>query len=519
MAGLAELKKKLQPLFDAETGPSMGISMDSLDSYMVANEGAVNLLSKSCGVYSFSEHGLEKRTSGIFDDVDNSEQSYRCSSREMHVFGAIGCGSSSVVYKAIHTTVHRILALKKINVFEKEKRQQLLNEVKTLCEAACFQGLVEFHGAFYTPEYGQISIALEYVDGGSLADVLLLKKSIPEPILSHMVHKLLLALGYLHGERRLVHRDIKPANLLINLKGETKISDFGISAALNNSISMCETFVGTVTYMSPERIRNESYSYSADIWSFGVAMLECATGKFPYSASEGAVNLMLQIMYDPSPSPPKDSFSPEFCSFIDSCLNKDPSARPRADELLTHPFIKKYEKKSVDLAAYIRKVFDPVQKMKDMADMLAIHYYLLFDGADGHWHHAKSFYDEKSVFRFSGKQFRGQSRIFPALTDIRRKLTGNRPREKLIHVVEKLHCRSHGDDGIAIRASGSFIFGNQFLICGNGVQAEGLPNLQESSLDLASKRMGSFQEQFIMEPGSSIGVFMITEQDLYIQAS
>jgi len=73
----------------------------------------------------------------------------------------------------------------------KEKRQQLLNEIRTLCGACCYSGLVEFHGAFYSPGSGQISIALEYMDGGSLADILRVQKSIPEPVLSHMVSKLL----------------------------------------------------------------------------------------------------------------------------------------------------------------------------------------------------------------------------------------------------------------------------------------------------------------------------------------
>jgi len=60
-----------------------------------------------------------------------------------------------------------------------------------LCEAPCYQGLVEFHGAFYVPDSGQISIALEYMDGGSLADILRLQKRIPEPVLSSMFQKLL----------------------------------------------------------------------------------------------------------------------------------------------------------------------------------------------------------------------------------------------------------------------------------------------------------------------------------------
>lgn len=78
-----------------------------------------------------------------------------------------------------------------VSVILKEKRQQLLNEIRTLCEASNYPGLVEFHGAFYTPESGQISIALEYVDGGSFADILKFQKVIPEDVLSCMVKKLL----------------------------------------------------------------------------------------------------------------------------------------------------------------------------------------------------------------------------------------------------------------------------------------------------------------------------------------
>lgn len=62
-----------------------------------------------------------------------------------------------------------------------------------------------------------------------------------------------------------------------------------------NMFFQCATFVGTVTYMSPERIQNESYSYPADIWSLGLALFECGTGEFPYTANDGPVNLMLQV--------------------------------------------------------------------------------------------------------------------------------------------------------------------------------------------------------------------------------
>lgn len=95
-------------------------------------------------------------------------------------------------------------------------------------------------------------------------------------------------------------------------------------------------------------------------------------------------------------------------------------------------------------------------------------------------------------------------------------MSGDWPPEKLVHVVEKLQCRAHGEDGVAIRASGSFIVGNQFLICGDGIQAEGLPNFKDLSIDIPSRRMGTFQEQFIMEPANVIGQYFIAKQQLYI---
>ncbi|XP_010441189.1 PREDICTED: mitogen-activated protein kinase kinase 3 [Camelina sativa] len=516
MAALEELKKKLSPLFDAEKGFSSSSSLDPNDSYLLSDGGTVNLLSRSYGVYNFNELGLQKCTSSHVDESESCETTYQCASHEMRVFGAIGSGASSVVQRAIHIPNHRILALKKINIFEREKRQQLLTEIRTLCEAPCHEGLVDFHGAFYSPDSGQISIALEYMDGGSLADILKVTKKIPEPVLSSMFHKLLQGLSYLHGVRHLVHRDIKPANLLINLKGEPKITDFGISAGLENSMAMCATFVGTVTYMSPERIRNDSYSYPADIWSLGLALFECGTGEFPYIANEGPVNLMLQIMEEPSPTPPKQEFSPEFCSFIDACLQKDPDARPIAEQLLSHPFITKHEKERVDLATFVQSIFDPTQRLKDLADMLTIHYYSLFDGFDDLWHHTKSLYTETSVFSFSGKHYRGSTAIFSALSDIRNTLTGDLPSEKLVHVVEKLHCKPHNNGGVMIRAIGSFIVGNQFLICGDGVQAEGLPSFKDLGFDVASRRVGRFQEQFVVESGDLIGKYFITKQELYI---
>lgn len=87
----------------------------------LSDGGTVNLLSRSYGVYNINELGLHKCTSSsAIDEIESeSEKTYRCASNEMRIFGAIGSGASSVVQRAIHIPTHRILALKKINIFEK----------------------------------------------------------------------------------------------------------------------------------------------------------------------------------------------------------------------------------------------------------------------------------------------------------------------------------------------------------------------------------------------------------------
>ncbi|XP_024402885.1 mitogen-activated protein kinase kinase 3 [Physcomitrium patens] len=518
MAGVEQMKKKLLPLLNMDSSLAPGMSIDASASYKVTDGGSMKLLSRSCAEYNINELGLQKRKSTTFDaqgDAGDQEKTYQCASSEMCVFGAIGWGASSVVRKAIHIPTHRILALKKINVFEKEKRQQLLNEIRTLCEAPQVRGLVEFYGAFYSPDSGQISIALEYMDGGSLADIVRTKKFIPEPILSVITRKVLQGLVFLHNVRHLVHRDIKPANLLINLNGEPKITDFGISSGLDNSIAMCATFVGTVTYMSPERINNECYSYPADIWSLGLALLECGTGEFPYSANKGPVNLMLQVMYDPSPSPPADRFSWEFRSFVDGCLLKEAEARPTAEQLMSHPFIKKYEGQQVDLAGFVQSVFDPTERLKDLSDMLTVHYYMLFDGADVRWPHMKGLYASNSTLSFVNQVVTGADEIYNTLTNIRSMLAGERAEERLVHVVENLQCCAFAKRGVMIRVSGTFVVGTHFVPTGDGVQVEGVPS--SPCMDVEKRRMGTFNEQFCMEPGEQMGSFYISKQELYIQ--
>lgn len=99
-------------------------------------------------------------------------------------------------------------------------------------------------------------------------------------VLASISYQLLWGLSYLHFER-MVHRDVKPANVLLNSLGYVKLSDFGI-VATQTSIPHT-TVVGTVRYMSPERLRARPYGSASDVWSVGLVLLECEIGESPWA--------------------------------------------------------------------------------------------------------------------------------------------------------------------------------------------------------------------------------------------
>jgi mitogen-activated protein kinase kinase 1 len=84
---------------------------------------------------------------------------------------------------------------------------------------------------------------------------------------------------------KVIHRDIKPSNTLVNSKGFLKIADFGVSGKIDCTVACLSSWVGTMTHMSPERLRGEAYYADTDIWSLGLIILECAIGKFPFTLS------------------------------------------------------------------------------------------------------------------------------------------------------------------------------------------------------------------------------------------
>jgi mitogen-activated protein kinase kinase 1 len=216
------------------------------------------------------------------------------------------------------------------------------------------------------------------MDGGSLADFLKSVKAIPDSYLSAIFRQVLQGLIYLHHDRHIIHRDLKPSNLLINHRGEVKITDFGVSTVMTNTAGLANTFVGTYNYMSPERIVGNKYGNKSDIWSLGLVVLECATGKFPYAPPNqeetwtSVFELMEAIVDQPPPALPSGNFSPELSSFISTCLQKDPNSRSSAKELMEHPFLNKYDYSGINLASYFTDAGSPLATLGNLSGTFSV---------------------------------------------------------------------------------------------------------------------------------------------------
>ena len=87
-----------------------------------------------------------------------------------------------------------------------------------------------------------------------------------------MIQMVLSGLAYLNICQKQMHRDIKPDNILVNSQGFVKLTDFGITKQLDETSALMSTFVGTMNYMSPERMEGETYSAKGDIWSLGIIL-------------------------------------------------------------------------------------------------------------------------------------------------------------------------------------------------------------------------------------------------------
>ncbi|XP_008795232.1 mitogen-activated protein kinase kinase kinase 3-like [Phoenix dactylifera] len=252
----------------------------------------------------------------------------------------LGRGTFGHVYLGFNSESGQMCAIKEVTVISddsnsKECLRQLNQEI-TLLSQLSHPNIVQYYGSELAED--ALSVYLEYVSGGSIHKLLQEYGPFREPVIRSYTGQILFGLAYLHG-RNTVHRDIKGANILVGSNGEIKLADFGMAKHISSYTSI-RSFKGSPYWMAPEVIMNgNGYNLSVDIWSLGCTILEMATSKPPWSQYEGVAAIFKIANSKDIPEIPENLSSDAKC-FLKLCLQRDPSARPTAAQLMDHPFVR-----------------------------------------------------------------------------------------------------------------------------------------------------------------------------------
>jgi len=189
---------------------------------------------------------------------------------------------------------------------------------------------------------GTLWVVMEFIDGGSLTEVIETNPDISEPVIAAVCKEVIKGLEYLHSRPEpIIHRDIKSDNILVGLDGKVKITDFGYGATLTKGQDKRTSVIGTTYWMAPEVIKSKPYGVKVDIWSMGIMSIEMIEGEPPYM-EESMLRALFLIASKGRPEFKKpEKMSSEFRNFIEVCTKMDPEDRPTSSELLRHPFLSK----------------------------------------------------------------------------------------------------------------------------------------------------------------------------------
>ncbi|KXJ91139.1 kinase-like domain-containing protein [Microdochium bolleyi] len=298
---------------------------------------------------------------------------------DLEIVKELGAGNGGTVSKVKHLPTGTTMARKVIHVeAKKEMRRRIVRELQIM--HGCHSDyIVTFYGAFLN-EHNDVIMCMEYMDVGSLDRVSRDFGPIRVDVLGKIAEATLGGLTYLYNQLHIMHRDIKPSNILTNSRGQIKLCDFGVSGELVNSIA--DTFVGTSTYMAPERIQGEKYTVKSDVWSFGLSIMELAIGRFPFGSEHptdddegpaGILDLLQQIVHEPAPKLPKsDAFPSILEEMCHKCLHKVPDERPTPQELYDRdPFVQAAKRTPVDLQAWAVGLMERDNRKSHLAPQLS----------------------------------------------------------------------------------------------------------------------------------------------------
>jgi hypothetical protein len=242
----------------------------------------------------------------------------------------LGTGAMGVVYRALSEATNRPAAVKVIGgeITQKSKTYERFRREAEILQQFRHPNIVRFLavGRYKGTSY----FAMEYVAGETLEQWLRSRGSIPWREVVDLGIQLSEALHYAH-EHSVVHRDLKPSNLMVNEKGQLKLTDFGIAKDLDaTALTATGRTLGTAAYMAPEQIRGTpEVSHKTDLYAMGVVLYQMLTGNPPFEGTS-AVVLMHAHLNQPPPRPSDKTAEIPVAldKLVVQLMAKDPGDRP-----------------------------------------------------------------------------------------------------------------------------------------------------------------------------------------------
>jgi len=244
------------------------------------------------------------------------------------LLGLLGQGGMGRVFKAMDINTKQTVALKVLNpeiVKNTENKKRLLSEGQLL-NSFSHPHIVHVLEVADTSTGG--FIAMEFLAGGTLKQTLERLHPLPLAEIKRVLLQVCNGLSEVH-RHGIVHRDLKTGNIMFDFSGTIRIMDFGLSKSpLVTTMTSLGTVLGTLGYVAPEQITNQSVDQRTDIFSLGVIITELLTNTLPFKG-ENEIALIHSIfnIVPPPPSTLRPDVTSAWDSIVARCLAKNPHER------------------------------------------------------------------------------------------------------------------------------------------------------------------------------------------------
>ncbi|MBW0505444.1 hypothetical protein O181_045159 [Austropuccinia psidii MF-1] len=249
----------------------------------------------------------------------------------------VGQGASGSVYFGQGLSSRAKVAIKQMDLKVQPRKELVINEILVMKESQ-HPNIVNFLDAYIVRD-DELWVVMEYMEGGSLTEVIE-NNTLKEDQISRICFECCNGLQHLH-QRNIIHRDIKSDNILLDARGNVKITDFGFCAKLTEQKSKRVTMIGTTYWMAPEVVQQTAYGPKVDIWSLGIMAIEMIESEPPYLDEEPLKALYLITTNGTPTLKNPENLSRELRDFLAVCLSVDVQSRATAEELSQHEFFKK----------------------------------------------------------------------------------------------------------------------------------------------------------------------------------